>query len=208
MRQLPEAEAICRKILATETQNAEVLHLIGMIASEAQHYDVAAAFIRKAIALDNGRASFHANLGRAYRFLWRLDEAVRSCRRSLAIDPALADAHYELGASLYQQGHILEAMECCRHAIELEPNHVNAHCKLGTAHMLLGEWAVGWAEYEWRLRDRELHQERYGLTPRRWHGEPLAGARILISRRDGVGRELCNTFASYHWWQPAADEWY
>jgi Tetratricopeptide repeat/Glycosyltransferase family 9 (heptosyltransferase) len=190
MRQLPEAEAICRKILATEPQNAEVLHLIGMIVSDAQHYDVAVAFIRKAIALDDERASFHASLGRAYRFLWRLDEAVQSCRRSLAIDPALADAHYELGASLYQQGRIVEAMGCCRHAIELEPNHVNAHCKLGTAHMLLGEWGVGWAEYEWRLRNRELHQEPHGLAPRRWHGEPLAGGRILIHAETGFGETL------------------
>jgi Tetratricopeptide repeat/Glycosyltransferase family 9 (heptosyltransferase) len=190
MRQLPEAEAICRKILTTEPQNAEVLHLIGMIASTAQHYDVAVAFIRKAIALDDGRASFHAGLGRAYRFLWRLDEAVQSCRRSLAIDPALADAHYELGATLYQQGRVVEAMECCRHAIELEPNHVNAHCKLGTAHMLLGEWAIGWAEYEWRLRGCELHQEPHGLAPRRWRGEPLAGARILIHAETGLGETL------------------
>jgi hypothetical protein len=185
-----EAESACRRILAADPEHVEALHLLGAIASEAQQYDVAIAFIRKAIAIDDERASFHASLGRAYRFLWRLDEAVQSCRRSLAIDPALADAHYELGATLYQQGHVVEAMECCRHAIELEPNHANAHCKLGSAYMLLGDWAIGWAEYEWRLRDREHHQVPHRLAPRRWHGEPLAGARILIHAETGFGETL------------------
>jgi Tfp pilus assembly protein PilF len=188
--QLSEAEMICRNILSTERQNAEAVHLIGMIASDAQHYDLAVAFIRKAIALDGGRAIFNVSLGRAYRFLWRLDEAVESCRRALAIQPTCADAHYELGAALYQQGRVMEAMECCRHAIELEPRHAKAHDKLGTAHMLLGEWAIGSVEYDWRRRNLEVPQEAHGLTLRLWGGQPLEGARILIRADMGFGDTL------------------
>jgi Tfp pilus assembly protein PilF len=185
-----EAEATCRRLLASDPENPEALHLLGVIATEIQKYDVAIAFIRKAIALDEETGSFHASLGRVYRFLWRLDEALQSCRRALTIDPACADAHYELGATLYQQGRVVEAMECCRCAIELEPSHTKAHVKLGNAHMLLGEWTAGWAEYEWRLRGCELHQEPHGLAPRRWDGEPLEGTRILIHAEMGFGDTL------------------
>jgi hypothetical protein len=188
--QLPEAEAICLKILKTEPQNGEVLHLIGMIASEAQQYGMAIAFIRKAIALQGERAFLYASLGRAYRFLWRLDEAAQSCRHALAIDPSCADAHYEMGATLYQQGRIGEAIECCRHAIELKPDHAKSHVKLGNAHVLLGEWKVGWAEYEWRLRDGGLHRQPHDSAPQRWYGEPLDGARILIHAEMGFGDTL------------------
>ena len=47
-----EAEATCRRILASDPENPEALHLLGVIATETQKYDVAIAFIRKAIALD------------------------------------------------------------------------------------------------------------------------------------------------------------
>ena len=84
----------------------------------------------------------------------------------------------------------MEAIECCRCAIKLEPDHTKAHVKLGNAHMLLGEWTIGWAEYEWRLRGCELRQEPHGLAPRRWDGEPLEGTRILIHAEMGFGDTL------------------
>src|SRR5580704_658371 len=139
MGRLPEAEAICRRILATEPQNAEVLHLIGMIASEAHHYGVAIAFIRKAITLDDEQVCFHISLARAYRFLWRLEDALKVARRALAIDPGCADAHYELGSALYQQGDVRGAIAHCGRAVELNPDHGKAHERLGTAHLLLAE---------------------------------------------------------------------
>src|SRR5580704_6191183 len=88
---LAEAEAVCRQILAGQPQHADALHLLGAIACEAQQYGMAIAFIGKAIALDERRASFHTSLGRAYRMLWRLDEAVESCQRALSIDLTFAD---------------------------------------------------------------------------------------------------------------------
>ena len=187
---LSESEDVCRKILSADPRDAEALHLIGKIASEAGHYGVATAFIRKAIAADKERACFHVSLSRAYRFLWRLDAAEQSCRHALAMDPTYADAHYELGATLYQQGHIAEAIDCCGHAIELKPDHAKAHVKLGTAHLLLGEWLVGWAEYEWRTRDRRLFQEPRYLSSRPWNGQALNGARILIRAEMGLGDTL------------------
>jgi hypothetical protein len=180
--QVAEAEAVCRQILAVEPQNVDALHLLGVIASEAQQYGVAIAFIRKAIALEEKRAPFHASLGRAYRFLWRLDAALESCRQALVLDERLADAHYELGATLYQQGDILAAMKSCRHAIELEPDHVKARRKLGSAHLILGDWAAGWEELDaWRDHKPDSRQ---------WRGESLAGAQILLYADQGFGDAL------------------
>jgi tetratricopeptide (TPR) repeat protein len=187
---LAEAEAACRRVLASDPDDAEALHLLGVIANETQKYDVAVAFIGKAIAIDDQRACFHASLGRALRFLWRLNEAVKSCRRALAIDSACADAHYELGATLYQQGHIIQAMEHCRRAIELKPDHAKAHEKLGSAHLLLGDLTAGWSEYEWRLRSRNWLQRLHALGRPLWSGEPLQGARILIHAEMGFGDTL------------------
>jgi hypothetical protein len=189
-RRLAEAEAVCRQILAGEPRHAEALHLLGAIASEAQQYGMAIAFIGRAIALEERRALFHTSLGRACRMLWRLDEAVESCRRALSIDPTFADAQYELGSALFRQGDFALAMRHLRHAIELEPGHAKAHDRLGTAHLLRGDFAAGWPEYEWRRHNHRPRLEPRGLGQPQWRGEPLYGDRILLHAEQGFGDTL------------------
>src|ERR1700687_4491711 len=46
---LPDAQALCRQILAREPQHADALHLLGMIAYDARQYKIAVGFINKAI---------------------------------------------------------------------------------------------------------------------------------------------------------------
>jgi Tfp pilus assembly protein PilF len=48
---LPEAEQLCRKVLAAHPRNADSLHLIGLIARKAGHNDMGADLFRKAISL-------------------------------------------------------------------------------------------------------------------------------------------------------------
>ncbi|HSY29683.1 MAG TPA: hypothetical protein VK832_19385, partial [Burkholderiaceae bacterium] len=47
--QLGMAEAVCRQILAAHPSDAHALHLIGVIAGEAKRYELALAFISKAV---------------------------------------------------------------------------------------------------------------------------------------------------------------
>jgi Flp pilus assembly protein TadD len=181
---LAQAEAACRKLLATDPRHAESLHLLGVIASQAKQYVVAVAFIRKAIAIEEGRAPFRTSLGRAYRMLQRLDEAVECCRCALTIDPTFADAHYELAAALYRQGGVARTIDHCRRAIELKPDHTKAHDRLGAAHLLLGDFDAGWPEYEWRPR------EPRGFGQPQWRGEPLQGEPILLHADQDFGDTL------------------
>jgi TPR repeat/Tetratricopeptide repeat len=178
------AEAVCRQILAAHPRDADALHLIGVIACEAKRYDLAVAFISKAVAIDDRRASFHTSLGRAYRMLGRLGEAVRSCRHALQISSTFADAHYELGSALYQKGDVLGAITHCRCAIDLKPDHANAHDRIGAAHLVLGDFESGWLEHEWRRR------EPRGFSQPQWRGEPLQGERILLHAEEGFGHTL------------------
>ena len=182
--QLGMAEAVCRQILAAHPSDAHALHLIGVIAGEAKRYELALAFINKAVAIDNRRASFHTSLGRAYRMLGRLCEAVRSCRHALQISSTFAEAHYELGSALYEQGDVLGAITHCRRTIDLKPNHAKAHDRIAAAHLVLGNFESGWREYEWRRR------EPRGFSQPQWCGEPLQGERILLHAEEGFGHTL------------------
>jgi hypothetical protein len=52
-----------------------------------------------------------------------------------------------------------------------------------------GEWLAGWPEYEWRLRDPAAPRLPAG-PERRWQGEPLPGATLLIASEQGLGDTL------------------
>ena len=130
---LQAAEQIYRRILAAAPHQADALHLLGVIASQAGQPALAVEHIERAIALQGGTADFHANLGGAYHALRRIPEAVACYRRALALKPDFAEAHVNLGNALKDQGKLDEAAACYRRAIELTPDFAVAHNNLGSA---------------------------------------------------------------------------
>ena len=66
---LQAAEQIYRQILAVEPNQADALHLLGVIAYQVGKHEVAVEYIGRAIRLKGNVAVFHNNLGEAYRGL-------------------------------------------------------------------------------------------------------------------------------------------
>ena len=76
------AEAVYRRILDTEPDNPEALHLLGVIALQQGDAARAEQFIAKAVLRAPERGEFQRNLGLALMSLDRLDEAAASLRRA------------------------------------------------------------------------------------------------------------------------------
>ena len=55
---LDQAELIYQQILQVNPENAEVLHLLGMIAYQVEKYDLAVNLINQAIEIDNSQPVF------------------------------------------------------------------------------------------------------------------------------------------------------
>ena len=130
---LDSAEQVYRQILQAEPNQADVIHLLGVVAHQVGKHEVAVEYIGRAIALKENTAAFHNNLGGAYLALRRFSEAVASYRRALELKPGLAEAHSNLGVAFKEQGKLDEAVACCRRALELEPDDAKAHNNLGNA---------------------------------------------------------------------------
>jgi tetratricopeptide (TPR) repeat protein len=130
---LQAAEQIYRQILAIQPNQADAIHLLGVMAHQAGQHELAVEYIRRAIGLNGNASAFHNNLGEAYRALRRIPEAVACYRRALELKPDHAEAHSNLGAALNDQGKPDEAIACCRRALELRPNCAEAHNNLGVA---------------------------------------------------------------------------
>ncbi|HUN39792.1 MAG TPA: tetratricopeptide repeat protein [Acetobacteraceae bacterium] len=123
---LAEAEALYRRILATDSCHADALHLLGVIGHQVGRNDAAVALIGKAIDIDGSVAAYHSNRGNALKDLGRLQEAVASYDAALRIRPDFADALYNRGNVLKDLGHLDDALTSYDAALRIRPHFAEA----------------------------------------------------------------------------------
>jgi tetratricopeptide (TPR) repeat protein len=129
---LHQAEADYRRVLDTDPEHADSLHLLGIIASRLGRSDIAVALIGNAIRIQPFAADYHNNLGLALSALDRLKEAEASYREALRLDPDFAEARNNLGNALKDMRRLDDAERCYRAALRLRPGYAAAHNNLGT----------------------------------------------------------------------------
>ncbi len=131
---------MCRFVLTMEPENAEAMHLLGIIAHQMGRNEQAIDWIRRAIRVTPDNPAYHCNLGEVLRAMHRLEEAVSSYRRALEIAPATPEVHNNLGNALRSQGDLAGAVEAYHRAIEFHPNYAEAYANLGSALSHLGQF--------------------------------------------------------------------
>ncbi|MTJ82603.1 MAG: tetratricopeptide repeat protein [Telmatospirillum sp.] len=130
---LAEAEKLYQLILASNPDHADSLNLLGVIAAQTGHSDLAIARIAGAIARNDRVPAYHNNLGEVLRQAGRFAEAAASFRRALALSDDDADAHNNLGAACHALGELETAIHHYRRALELRPLYPEALNNLGAA---------------------------------------------------------------------------
>jgi predicted O-linked N-acetylglucosamine transferase (SPINDLY family) len=126
-----EARALYRQILAADPENADALHLLGVLTTQAGNPIGGAALISQSIAARAGNAAAHFNLASAYRAAGRHEQAVPEYRRAIELDPAFLTALNHLAATLVQMGQWAAAAEACDRALRLAPDSAEAHFNRG-----------------------------------------------------------------------------
>ncbi len=108
----------------------------------------------------------------------------------LTVDPLLANAGtrsapaFALRAqALWQVGREAEAITSLKAGIPLAPDDHHMRELLGRYCLTLGEYDLGWREYEHRLA--RLPNPRPDI--RRWVGEDTAGKRLIVISEQGLG---------------------
>jgi tetratricopeptide (TPR) repeat protein len=130
---LTEAERLCSRILSTDPNHAHSLNLLALLAHHRGHPDIAMKRIGQAIALNDGVAEFHHNLGNILREMGRLDEAVTSYRQALSLNPNSVDTIYNLGNTNQDLGRLDQAVANFERALTLRPDSIEILNNLGTA---------------------------------------------------------------------------
>jgi tetratricopeptide (TPR) repeat protein len=169
---LSGAEAVYASILAIEPQNADVLHLSGVVALQRGDAAEAVARIEQAAAC-HPAPLYLANLGAALRRVGRMEDAVRALQNAIAGDPAIAEAHINLASAFGALGSWQDALAASDEALALRPDLPEGHLNRAAALIALGRAALaetaanqalacrpGWPDALLLLANAQLTQDR------------------------------------------------
>ena len=149
------------------------------------------ASYERAIASKPDFAEAHNNRGLALCDLDRHNEALVSFERAIALKPDFAEAYYNRGNTLRELRRHTDALVSYQRAIALRPDYASAHWNLADCHLLLGDFANGWKEYEWRWKLNQREHGKRDFAQPLWSGaQPLKGRKVLLHSEMGLGDTL------------------
>ena len=96
------AEKNYREILDVMPQNANALHLLGVLSNQRKDNPAAVDLISRAIQILPDQPIFHNNLGNAYRDSGRYQQAITCYQKALQIKPDLVDTYINMGIACHQ----------------------------------------------------------------------------------------------------------
>jgi tetratricopeptide (TPR) repeat protein len=156
-----QAEALYQQVLVREPDNADALHLLGMLAHGANRHEEAVGRIARAVQLKGNVAPYHNNLGVVLQALGRHHEAGLCFAQALAVSPNYVEAHINFGNALQSLGLPGEAVLHYRRAIELKPDSAEAHNNLGNVRLAEGDGRAAEACFRAALAIRPAYAEAW-----------------------------------------------
>jgi tetratricopeptide (TPR) repeat protein len=134
--QLRRAEALYRKALNKDPDDANALHLLGVLAYQRGAAALSLRLIERALPALPDIPDVQLNHGNALRELGRLEEAIASYRRALALNPDYGMAHNNLAAALNEREEFQAGLLSSESAIALIPEFFGTY--INQADALIG----------------------------------------------------------------------
>ena len=128
---LDEARQLYERLCRLDANDAEALHLHGLLCLQEGSHEEALRLVDAALALKPEEPFFHNNRGVILKELRRLDEAESHFRKASALSPRYAAPYTNLSNLLKEKGDLLAAEASARKAIDFEPENHEAYNNLG-----------------------------------------------------------------------------
>lgn len=184
-KNFPAAEMAYRQFLVLRPDSVEAHYNLGSVLHDIGKLDEAKFEYLRALALKPDLFDAHRGIGNILMYERDYAAAVDRYRQALVLKPDDVELKNNLGVVLQKLNRLDEALVCFREALQCVPGHINAHFNLALVLLLKGNFAEGWAEYEWRRRIKGRTLDI--LEQSEWDGASLAGKTILIRAEQGFG---------------------
>ena len=121
---LNQAESLLKVMLASTPNNADALHLMGVVCGMQGRPNDALSFFQQCLALAPENAMLRFNLAKALSSMQRDAEAIDHHQKASSLDPANPDIWINYGRSLDNLRRREEALACYEKAVVLKPDSV------------------------------------------------------------------------------------
>ncbi|HTR58227.1 MAG TPA: tetratricopeptide repeat-containing glycosyltransferase family protein [Casimicrobiaceae bacterium] len=186
-----EALESYQQAIALRPDYASAWNHRGVALLELNRLEEALASHDRAIAINPDYVEAFSNRGNVLIDLDRAAEALSCLERAVALKPDHAEAWYNRGNALRELHRHGEAVASYERALALRPDYAAAHWNLADCCLLLGDFARGWEEYEWRWKLPQREQRRRDFVQPPWRrGQPAAGKTVLLHSELGLGDTL------------------
>lgn len=128
--------------------------------------------------------------GNQYRSQHQPEQALACYAQAFVADPQAAAAWNNYGNVTREIGHPRRAIPFLEMARELDPSNITAHFNLAVAYLLMGDYARGWPQYEWRWQYEHLAGTLPTWSQPRWQGQDLTGKTVLVVGEQGHGDNI------------------
>jgi len=187
---LAEGAEECRRALRIEPRSVHALCNLSVALLRMGELETAHRAAQEAVDADPSFQAAHTQMGDVLLARGRAPEAVAAYRAAARLAPGSALARNSLGYALQVTGALDEALACYDEALALDPDYVQAHVNRAAVWLLREDFARGWEEYEWRLREPRHALPLADFAPARWDGRPLAGCSLLVHGEQGLGDQI------------------
>jgi tetratricopeptide (TPR) repeat protein len=199
--QLDEAERIYHEVLKENGDNADALHLLGLIAHQRGDNETALSRLDAALRLQPANAELSNNRGTVLQALGRFEDATASHKHASELRPDFPEALNNLGNALIALKRFAKAQASYDQALALKPGFAEAWRGLGDAQCGQQRHADALASYDRSLAlhpgSAETHNNKgNALHQLRRHAEALASYDAALNVNPGYVEALCNRVAS------------
>ncbi len=176
-----------RRVMALDPKRPRGLRQLAKAHFAAGDFATAAEVYARVAMEEPADADNWSNLGAARHRLGDLAGARAALQEAIRLDPCHAAAWCNLGTVENDAGDDKAAIASFERTTAIDPQHIDGHVFRGVRLLRSGRFAEGWAEYEWRLRQRNGPRVDRGFAVPMWRGESFAGRRLLIHAEQGLG---------------------
>ena len=186
-----EALACFDRALFLKPDYAEAHNNRGVTLCDLGNLEEAIASFDRALSLMPAYSEALNNCGVALVSVGRPSDALACFNRALAIRPDDAMAMNNRGNALSDLRRNDEALASYERALALAPDSATIRYDLALFRLLLGDFARGWLEHEWRWKQPKWAAIRRDFAQPLWLGaEPLDGKTLLLHHEQGLGDTL------------------
>jgi Tfp pilus assembly protein PilF len=185
--ELEAGMAMIRRAIRRRHPTELALFNLGNMALAARRYDEALACFNRMLIPRPDDVRLLLSRAVALNGLYRHTEALEACEAVLARHPGLATAWNNRGEALAGLGCDEAALASFETAVQHDRGLAGAHFSASMRQLALGDFANGWARYEWRAIAHRPNVERSFARPQWFHSDKLDGKRILLHAEQGYG---------------------